>query len=444
MKNNQKIDIKLESDLSSNKNLSEEQRCQAYYDTALRYINIAKYMKQYEDQDKYYNKALVNLKKASAGMPEVKPLQKEVKDKQYYARAKGKIELYTEAVKIKDNARTPTDYFSAQTIFDRIHKYEAKHPIPESSVSPELFEQVLKCSDSEQQSALCGELAQAMMKKQSRRSTFTSTAILVIIILFLAFTRTTLSRICLAKAYAVTGHYGKAFTWYDYAYKKTNNPEYFEQYKKYRYLAATNDLKTTNTEPIRNSLRELARLNYKDSEQYLVKAEKSRIAEMDDGEKIRFGEVNWRILKHDGNKALLLKDKTVGQAPFRYGGGKASWSSSSIRTWLNDEYINELFTFDLEKAAIMETAVPAETNHIYGTAETKETKDKLFLLSADEFRQYSDLIPGTHNLWWLRTPGNSETSTAFVSTDKTIMLYGYENGSDNVKARPAIWVDLKK
>lgn len=442
MKNSEKIDINLEADSTVNEEeLTEEQRCQEYYETALRYINIAKYMKQYEDQDKYYHRALKNLKRARTGMPGLKPMIKDIVHKKYYARAQGKISLYEEACRIRDNARTPTDYLSAQTLFDRIHKYETLHAIPEKYVSKDLYEQVGKCADSEQQSIHCGELANQLVAKQKRKSLISSSAIILIIVAILAFTRTTVSRLLLANVYGMAGHYDKAYQYYDYVYQKTNVADYFEQYKKYRYLSAKAGYETQNREDVRNSFRELARLNYKDSEEYLVKMEKARIAELGDGEKIRFGEVNWRILAHDGDKALLIKDKTVGNAPFQINGGEADWESSSIRAWLNNTYINELFSFDLEKEAIIDTAVLSSGNSVYGTKGGKDTKDKLFLLSEEEFIKYADILPKTRNLWWLRTPGNSPSTMSFVSTDKTIMSYGYDTGNDNIKARPAIWVN---
>lgn len=442
MKNSKKIDINLEADSISNSNeLTEEQRCQQYYETALRYMNIAAYMNQYEDQDKYYNKALTNLKKAKARMPELESLIQDVVHKQYYARAKGKISMYNEACSIRDHAATPTDYFSAQTLFDRIHKYEIKHLLEEKYTPKDLFEEAGKCSDSEQQSVRCGELARQLMVKQRRKSLARSAVFLLIVVFVLAFSRTTSSRLLLAGVYRLTGHYTKAYQSYDYVYQKTNDQEAFKNYEECRYLSAKEGYQTRNREDIRDSFRELSRLNYKDSEQYLVKMEKARIAEMEDGEKIRFGEVNWRILLHDNNRVLLLKDKTQGGVPFNVGGGETDWEHSSVREWLNNTYINVLFTSKLEQDSIIDTSVIPTGSGSKSDA-SENTTDKLFFLSAEEFAKYADLLPTTHYLWWLRTQGSSPSTMAFVSTDKEIMSYGYETGTDTIRVRPAIWVDV--
>lgn len=52
MRNDEKIDIQLSAE--NNDDLSAEELAQQNYNTALRYINIAEHMKQFEDQDKYY------------------------------------------------------------------------------------------------------------------------------------------------------------------------------------------------------------------------------------------------------------------------------------------------------------------------------------------------------------------------------------------------------
>lgn len=442
MQNSEKIDINLEADSLPDGELTEEQRCQEHYERALRYINIARYMKQYEDQDKYYHRALVNLRKAKAAIPGLRPLMLDVVYRKYYARANGKISLYQEACSIMDNARTPTDYLTAQTLFDRIHAYETKHQIQEKYVSPELFAKVGKCADSAEQSVRCGELANQLMAKQRRKSLISSGILILAIIALLAFSRTTTARYVLGEAYCLAHHYEGAYQHFLYVYNKTGDEAAFEKYKESRYLFAVDASETRNLEDVRDSFRELARVGYKDSEEYLIKLEKARIAELADGEKIRFGEVNWRILTHEGNKVLMLKDKTQGGVCFHNGGGATDWEHSSIRQWLNSTYIHELFSFPLEQEAIIETTVTASDNKEYGTKGGNDTKDKLFLLSDDEFMKYEYLLPETHNLWWLRTPGSTLSSTSFISTDKTIMNAGYDNGSDAVKVRPVIWVDV--
>ena len=445
MQNSEKLNIKLENVPEPDaEELTEEQQCQEHYETALRYINIAEHMKQYEDQDRYYHRALTNLRKAKRHIPEVRPMILDVVHKKYYARARGKISMYQEASSIRDHARTPTDYYTAQSIFDRIHAFEQQHIIQEKYVDPKLYAEALECSDSKEQSILCGKLAEEMNAKQRRASLLRSCFILLAVIALLAFSRTIAFRICLGQFCAITHHYGRAASCYKYVYDRTGNPEDLEKFKSYLYQGAVRDSRSRNREDIRNAFRELAHLNYKDSEERLVKMERERIAELPDGEKIRFGEVNWRILAHKGKKALLLKDKTQGGVPFNTGGGSVLWENSTVRTWLNQVYITELFPFPLEQEIIIDSTVPPGDNPIFGTKGGSPTTDKLFFMSTDEFLKYGgdiEILPETQNLWWLRTPGSMPGTMSFVSSNKDVMSYGYDVESDEIKVRPAIWVD---
>ena len=63
MRKNEKININLAKEDTS-ENLSEEELAQQNYETALRYINIAEHMNKFEDQDKYYHRAIPELKNA--------------------------------------------------------------------------------------------------------------------------------------------------------------------------------------------------------------------------------------------------------------------------------------------------------------------------------------------------------------------------------------------
>ena len=157
MRNNEKIDINLATEDTS-ENLSEEELAQQNYETALRYINIAEHMNKFEDQDKYYHRAIQYLKKAKP-YKKVQPLLRELRNKKFGTRAAGKIELYKEACHIRDNAKTPSDYYSAQTIFSRIYHYEEKHPLIEKWTDPEVYAEAIKCSDSKEQMELCAKLA---------------------------------------------------------------------------------------------------------------------------------------------------------------------------------------------------------------------------------------------------------------------------------------------
>ena len=109
MRNDEKIDINLATEDTS-ENLSEEELAQQNYETALRYINIAEHMNKFEDQDKYYHRAIQYLKKAKP-YKKVQPLLREVRNKKFGTRAAGKIELYKEACHIRDTFSLQITFF---------------------------------------------------------------------------------------------------------------------------------------------------------------------------------------------------------------------------------------------------------------------------------------------------------------------------------------------
>ena len=245
MKNDEKIDIKL--DTGADDNLSEEELAKKNYETALRYINIAEHMKQFEDQDKYYHRALMSLRVCKPYY-DVTAMMKDVRNKKFAARAEGKITLYEEACKIRDKAKTPNDYYSAQALFERVHKRELTHKIPENRVTPEVYKKVCQCSDSEQQAVHCGELAAAKAAEQKRHSLFVSILFLGAIAAILFFVRTTSFRNCLGSIYSLTGDEVGAWEAYYYVYEHNGNATAKEHYKEHRYKAAVKEAAAGDTE----------------------------------------------------------------------------------------------------------------------------------------------------------------------------------------------------
>ena len=88
MRNDEKIDINLTTEETQD-TLSEEELAQQNYETALRYINIAEHMNKFEDQGKYYHRAIQYLKKVRP-YKDVRPLIRELKKRSSTRAQKGK------------------------------------------------------------------------------------------------------------------------------------------------------------------------------------------------------------------------------------------------------------------------------------------------------------------------------------------------------------------
>lgn len=93
--------------------------------------------------------------------------------------------------------------------------------------------------------------------------------------------------------------------------------------------------------------------------------------------------IEWRVLSVDGDDVFLLADKLLDSKAYHGPGGLASWSESTIRNWLNNDFYNAAFS-DEEKTVIKTSEVIDEKNPFYGTLPGNDTFDKVFFLSAND------------------------------------------------------------
>ncbi len=442
MKNDEKIDINLSSEVTES-DLSQEEYFQLNYDTALRYINIAEHMKQFEDQDKYYHRAVQYLKKINDDKRFSSKIN-QLRRLKFTARVEGKIKLYEEACHIRDHAKTPQDYYSAQTIFLRIHQYEQGHPIPEKWVSAENYEKSLHCLDSQEQADYCEQKALEVEAAMKRSSLFASLAFIAIIIGLLAFSRTVMFHHFLGATYNAVGDYEDSYRHYLTAYERSGDESALESYKATRYKAAEKQLKNEDTRVKGyDSLKALAEYDYKDSQERFTELQIENLRTAEIGDKVHFSSIDWCVLEKTDDKIFLLKENALGTIPLNLKSENITWETSYARSWLNKEFLEEEF-YAPEIEKILDTEVVTKENSYFkGVNPGNPTVDKLFLLSLEELEKYADIFRGTKSCWWLRTPGARKGTMAFSYIDKTPMPEGYDVGNQSFKIKPAMWVSLK-
>ncbi|MGN1394422.1 MAG: DUF6273 domain-containing protein [Succinivibrionaceae bacterium] len=160
--------------------------------------------------------------------------------------------------------------------------------------------------------------------------------------------------------------------------------------------------------------------------------------------------IEWRILDYVDGKALLLTDKLIDAKPFNSSGRSNIWEDSTIRSWLNNEFLNTAFTVE-EKNKIVVSNI---------NTDGRVTKDRVFLLSIDEVEKYFQTnylrkayitkYAKSHNgynsgdlgWWWLRSPGNLQDYAASVSIGGGVFGYGNSVLSGIYAVRAALWVNL--
>ena len=160
----------------------------------------------------------------------------------------------------------------------------------------------------------------------------------------------------------------------------------------------------------------------------------------------------WKVLDVKEGRVLLLSEDILEYRAFHDKWGLVTWESASIRKYLNGDFLARAFS-DKERFIIATTKVEAHENPMCNTDPGRDTRDKVFLLSAVEAERYfpvnldrrcfycfADRKAGARpSWWWLRSPGFNEANAASVWEDGTF-AYSYVR---DVRGgiRPALWVE---
>lgn len=176
--------------------------------------------------------------------------------------------------------------------------------------------------------------------------------------------------------------------------------------------------------------------------------------------------LEWIVLSNEDGELLLITRDVIFAKEYNEGGKAAYWSNCSLRKWLNNTFINNAFTEE-EKGHIIltENANPDNPEHVNQKGENidggKDTSDSVFLLSCEEYEKYAYLlngsaaaatdfaeskgavnVEGAGSVWWLRTPGYTNSYGACVSENGYVSYYG--SAVDHVRGvRAVIRIDAE-
>ena len=172
----------------------------------------------------------------------------------------------------------------------------------------------------------------------------------------------------------------------------------------------------------------------------------------------KYEPIKWRVLRYENSEAFLLSEAILDSQPYHSENEEIDWEKSSIRAWLNNEFINKAFSNE-ENKAINTVELINKDNSKYGTQGGKNTSDKLFLLSlsevdeTEESKEYgfwdkktrkckNDNFSEETYFWWLRSPGNSSHDAAGVYYYGWVFGYGYDVQELTGGIRPALYLNL--
>ncbi len=168
--------------------------------------------------------------------------------------------------------------------------------------------------------------------------------------------------------------------------------------------------------------------------------------------------IEWVVLDTKGDEALVVSKYVLDCKRYNEEYESITWEWCTLRKWLNGEFLESTFTAE-EKEKISMKMVSADANPDYNTYCGNDTEDKIFLLSIVEANTYfnsdkerqCEATPyakkqgmytnnGGYSSLWLRSPGSSSSSAAYVNYIGGVNNRGiYVNYSNN-GVRPALWI----
>ena len=176
--------------------------------------------------------------------------------------------------------------------------------------------------------------------------------------------------------------------------------------------------------------------------------------------------IEWLVLDVQDNRALLLSRYALDYRKYKSSNVTATWETSSLRSWLNSEFLRDAFNSE-EQAMIPMVTVSADKNPNSNTDPGNTTEDQVFLLSVTEADKYFESddarkcaptdyavslgvnTSSTHVVdgkgtcvWWLRSPGYGNGFAAIIKYEGSLPANSLAERWRSA-VRPALWINLE-
>ncbi|MCD8051186.1 MAG: DUF6273 domain-containing protein [Clostridiales bacterium] len=169
--------------------------------------------------------------------------------------------------------------------------------------------------------------------------------------------------------------------------------------------------------------------DWEGSEELRYQTEVTYLAQLEPGDRMTYGKDEYILLDKTEDHALLLSSKLYNEAPYNASTEDVSWADSDMRAALNGDYASARFS-------------QAERDLMEETETGDGVTDQIFLLSAEEYLTYQDVMGSKDALWWLRDVNEAAGTALFVSCDGTLMTEGYSVNTTSIQGRAAFWLSL--
>ena len=172
--------------------------------------------------------------------------------------------------------------------------------------------------------------------------------------------------------------------------------------------------------------------------------------------------IEWRVLAVKGGKALVISQYALDCKKYNEKRVDTSWEKCTLRKWLNSDFLNSAFNSTKQNLIQLSTVTADENLEYDYVNQGNDTKDKVFLLSAEEAEQYFKndedrkcnptkfaTNKGAYKSdegqcwWWLRSLGSDATNATIVDAHGSVDFSGDGVDYSRDSVRPALWINLK-
>lgn len=145
------------------------------------------------------------------------------------------------------------------------------------------------------------------------------------------------------------------------------------------------------------------------------------------GSIFNYGGIRWILLEHARNAALCLAaDLLPDEKPFDAEGNN-DWAGSSLRAYLNGDFMKELVAAVADADAFVEMVVDLTSDD--GLDDYGTDRCKIALISDAQYRRFRKIIHNANNWWWTITPF-STAKNGYSRTARFVSTSGALNSDD--------------
>ena len=151
--------------------------------------------------------------------------------------------------------------------------------------------------------------------------------------------------------------------------------------------------------------------------------------------------IDWRVLAVDGNRALVISDKSLDVRAFNSDRDRGNdWDSSDLKAWLAGDFASAAFSTDDKKIIDGEPtllSVPEALRYF------QSDDDRICYPTQRALNDGAGTWDqnGTCH-WWLLSPGAYSYTADYVRADGGVISLGYYVDGSFLSVRPALWVNL--